>query len=374
MAVNPTIVPRAERTGLRAVPCGHPYGPEQLGDSAEIVEGPVQVTLSQYREALQRLDLGRVYRDLASACAGADLLISASLQGVAGWLHEATGIPWINATIFPMEFRHAGDPPHDPGPATGQRADLFAYRNAVRAELGLPAVRDEQWRVRYWSDRLILVASSWHFSQPLLSEWPHAHMTGFWFDEQAARGENGDPQLDAFLDGGDEPLVLTFSSQVVKDAARVTALHAEAASRLGRRLIVQKGWAGLGAGNLPTPVDPGRVYIAGHVRHEALFPRVAAVIHQGGVGTTARAMQCGRPMLVEPYVNDQFFNAGRAQTLGVGGVVDPHGLTVEHLRRVLDEIVLTDETRRRAEQLGSQIRAEDGLSRACDLIEAELAA
>src|SRR5262245_65981968 len=66
MAVNPTMVPRAERTGLRAVPCGHPYGPEQLGDSAEIVEGPVQVTLSQYREALQRLDLGRVYRDLRS--------------------------------------------------------------------------------------------------------------------------------------------------------------------------------------------------------------------------------------------------------------------------------------------------------------------
>jgi UDP:flavonoid glycosyltransferase YjiC (YdhE family) len=374
MAVNPAMVPHAEAAGLRAVPCGHPYGPEQLRAQAEVLEGPVMLTRRQYREGLERLDLGRVYRDLAAACAGADLLMSASLQGVSGWVHEATGVPWFNGTIFPMEFDHAGDPPRESGPATGLRAELFAYRNSVRAELGLPAVRDEEWRARYWSDRLILLACSPHFSRPLLGPWPHAHMTGFWFDDRAAPGETGDSGLDAFLADGDEPLVLTLSSQVVKDAGRVTALHAEAAARLGRRLIVQKGWAGLGPVDLPASVDPSRVYFAGFVRHEALFPRVAAVIHHGGVGTTARGLQCGRPMLVEPYMNDQFFNAQRIEALGVGGIADPLGLTVGPLCAVLERVVLTEATRRRAEELSTLIRAERGVALACDLIEQRLTA
>jgi UDP:flavonoid glycosyltransferase YjiC (YdhE family) len=374
MAINPAMTHLAAEAGLGAAPCGPPSGPEETRRQADIYEGPLALGAAEIRSHLQQLDLERVYRDLAAACRGADLLISSSLQGVAGWLHEATGIPWINGTIFPMEFRHAGDLPSERGAATGLRRELFDYRNAVRAKLRLPRVPDGEWRTRYWSDRLILVACSAHFSRPILDELPHAHMTGFWFDDRAGPGESGDAQLDEFLAAGEPPLLLTLSSQVVKDAARVSALHAVAAARLGRRLVVQKGWAGLGPEALPASVDPARVYFAGFVRHEALFPQVAAVIHHGGVGTTARAMQCGRPMLIEPYCNDQFFNARRVEALGVGGTADPLGLTADTLCGVLERVVLADGTRHRAEDLSTRIRAEDGLTRACDLIEKRLVA
>jgi UDP:flavonoid glycosyltransferase YjiC (YdhE family) len=79
-------------------------------------------------------------------------------------------------------------------------------------------------------------------------------------------------------------------------------------------------------------------------------------------------------MLIEPYCNDQFFNARRVQSLGVGGIADPLGLTVERLIEVLRSEVLTDETRSRSASLSERIRAEDGLRVACDLIEGRLAA
>jgi UDP:flavonoid glycosyltransferase YjiC (YdhE family) len=88
----------------------------------------------------------------------------------------------------------------------------------------------------------------------------------------------------------------------------------------------------------------------------------------------ARAMQCGRPMLVEPYCNDQFFNAARATALGVGGTADPLGLTAETVADVLQRVVLTEETRRRAAELAVPIRAEPGTARAVELIEQRLSA
>lgn len=120
----------------------------------------------------------------------------------------------------------------------------------MRAELGLPAVPDDRWRACYRSDRLILVARSPHFSRPLPDEWPHAHLTGFWFDDPSGPGDTGDPRLEEFLAAGEDPRVLTLSSQVVKGAARVAALRAAAAARLGR-LVVQRGWAGLGPARRP---------------------------------------------------------------------------------------------------------------------------
>jgi UDP:flavonoid glycosyltransferase YjiC (YdhE family) len=377
MCVNPAMVPLSGEAGVPAVPCGAPFGAEQARHQSEVFEGPLALGTAEVRAHLRRLDLKRVYHELAAACRGADLLVSSSLQGVAGWIHEATKIRWINGTIFPMEFRHEGDPPRQEGPARGVRRELFDYRNCVRAELGLRAVPDHEWRTHYWSPELVLVASSAHLSRPILSALPSAHVTGFWFDDRTGSSEptdTGDPALDEFLANGDEPLVLTLSSQVVKDSAHVTALHALAAQRIGRRLIVQKGWAGLGPEALPRSVDPERTYFAGFVRHERLFPRVAAVIHHGGVGTMARAMQCGRPMLVEPYCNDQFFNARRVTALGVGGSADPLGLTAETVADVLQRIVLTEETRRRAAELSVFIRAEPGVTRAVELIERRLSA
>jgi UDP:flavonoid glycosyltransferase YjiC (YdhE family) len=373
MAVNPSMLAQAESAGLEPVPCGRPFGAEEVRRRADLFDRPEPLSADALRAHLRELDLGRTVRDLSAAVEGADLLISSSLQGTAPWVHELTGVRWINATIFAMEFPH-GDPsstPPAPQPVSDLKRELFAYRNEVRAEFGLAPVADGDWAGLYWSRRLVLLASSPRFSRPNLDRHPQVRMTGFWFDDREVEESTLDPRLLAFLAGGPPPLVLTFSSQPLRDPDRVVALHAEAAAILGRRLILQRGWGGLDPRGLPETIDRDSVLFVDHVPHSWLFPRAAAVIHHGGIGSTAQALRCGRPMLVEPYCNDQFFNASRAEALGVGAAADPASLTPPRLAEILEARVLTDEVAARADELSQAIRSEDGLDTACRLIEAE---
>jgi UDP:flavonoid glycosyltransferase YjiC (YdhE family) len=377
MAVNPAMVPLAERAGLGAVPCGRPFGESEARERAEIFREGAEPTPEEMASQLEGLGLDEVFRGLARAVEGADLLISSSLQGVAPWVHEATGVRWINATIFAMEFPHSDGPP--PPQTDRERAAwraMFDYRNRVRRGVGLPELADDRWRRYYWSERLVLIASSEHFSRPKLDDWPQARMTGFWFDDPPPGDWSPDPDLARFLEGGPPPLVLSLSSLPVEDPGRVVTLHAEAAALLGARLVVQQGWAGLTRSGLSpaAAVRDEDLHFAGHVPHSWLFPRSAAIIHHGGIGTTAQGLRCGRPMLVEPYCNDQFFNAGRVAELGVGAAVDHRRLTPENLASALEEHVLTPESFRRAEELASRIAPEDGLARSCEIIESQIEA
>lgn len=272
-----------------------------------------------------------------------------------------------------MELPHADVPrPEETEQGRVLWREVFAYRNQVRANLGLAPLPDDDWQGRYWSDRLILVASSARFSRPALDQWPQARLTGFWFDDPATAADAASAAVEEFLAGGEPPLLLTFSSLAVEDPAPIVALHAEAAARVGRRLIIQQGWANLGPEALPWSVDLANVCFTRYVPHAWLFPRVAAVIHHGGMGTTAQALRCGLPMLVEPYCNDQFFNARRIAALGVGAAADPWGLTPVDAATLLEEVVLADATRRRAREMAGRLAGEDGLSVACTLIEQQL--
>jgi UDP:flavonoid glycosyltransferase YjiC (YdhE family) len=379
MAVNPAMITLAECAGLEVVACGRPFGPEHARREAASFDERGSADPSEaLASRLQTLDLGRTFHELRQASAGADLLVSSSLQGVAGWVHEATSVPWITATIFSAEFPHVG-----PAPtltcSDAQRAYwrvLFDYRNSVRREVGLPARRDDAWRDAYWSARRVLLASSPHFSRPWLDDRPQVRMTGFWFDDSPTPSWTPCAVLERFLDAGPPPLVLTLSSLPVADPARVVTLHAEAAALLGARLIIQQGWAGLSRGEPPesAAIHETDLHFTGDVPHSWLFPRCSAVIQHGGIGTTAQALRCGRPMLVEPYGNDQHFNAGRIAALGVGAAVDHRLLTSENLADALARFVLTGEARAAADELRRAIDSEHGVTRACDLIEAELAA
>lgn len=376
LAVNPAMIPLAARAGLETVPCGRAFGAAEARDQADsFAEGEAPTKSGDLGQSFRRLDLGRTFRELVEVARGADLLVSSSLQGVAPWVHEATGTRWVNATIFAAEFPHTSAPP--PPQSDAERAHwraMFDYRNEVRREVGLSPIADDAWRDAYWSDRLVLVASSTHFSRPWLDDRPQARMTGFWFDDDVSAEWAPGADLVRFLDAGPPPLVLTLSSLPVKDPARLVTLHAEAAAKLGARLIIQQGWAGLDRSALhdSAATDMRDLHFTGHVPHAWLFARCAAVIQHGGIGTTAQALRAGRPMLVEPYCNDQFFNASRVAALGAGAAVDHRLLTPDNLADALARFVLTPAARDRAMQLAGAMAAEDGLRQACDLIEAEL--
>ncbi len=164
--------------------------------------------------------------------------------------------------------------------------------------------------------------------------------------------------LEVFLANGAPPVYLGFGSmRASEQTARVLM---EAARALGMRSILSQGWAGL------TPVDTGDDCLSiGDVNHEALFPRVAAIVHHGGAGTTATTARAGRAQVIIPHNYDQFYWAHRVQQLGVG-VSGPlrDDLTVDALVQALRECLQPEVTTRaqalagRMELHGARIAAE----------------
>jgi UDP:flavonoid glycosyltransferase YjiC (YdhE family) len=285
-------------------------------------------------------DIPANYDGLLAACRGADLLVAVSIQYAATMVSAALGLPWV------CVYCNAAPFPHEPGDPS----------------------------LRFPPADLHLVASSPHFSQPHLTvspEEPSVRLTGFWHyagEDQPGWTEPGS-ELTAFIADGDAPLVLLPGSIPVADPRHVVAVHAGAAALLGRRLVVQEGWAGLGSEYLPASIDPARVLFARTLPHDWLLERSAAVITHGTMGIVSKALRAACPILVEPYGRDLFFNARRVKDLGLGTAMNPHKLTALGVARALETKVLTAEVRQRAEVLATQVRAEAGVARACDLIE-----
>src|SRR5204863_3078483 len=146
---------------------------------------------------------------------------------------------------------------------------------------------------------------------------------------------------------------------------------AAAAVRLGRRAVLLTGPFDE---NIPRRTVSGDVLLVDRAPHQLLFPRAAAIVHQGGVGTTGQALRAGRPTLIVPFSHDQPDNAARCARLGVARVVPRRlaraGRLARELRALLDDSGL----RSRAEQVASRVRAEDGAKIAADAIEGLLGA
>jgi UDP:flavonoid glycosyltransferase YjiC (YdhE family) len=149
----------------------------------------------------------------------------------------------------------------------------------------------------------------------------------------------------------------------VGNPAQTTALVVEAVRRSDRRAVLHAGWAGLG-GALPPEVFPIQ-----YAPYDWLFPRMAAIVHHGGSGTTGFGFWSGVPSLVVPFGFDQFYWGQRAAELGVGPRPVPfRKLSVERLAAAIEAAVSDDAMRARAAALGQKLRAENGVQRAVEII------
>jgi UDP:flavonoid glycosyltransferase YjiC (YdhE family) len=114
---------------------------------------------------------------------------------------------------------------------------------------------------------------------------------------------------------------------------------------------------------------PNGVVAFDYAPFSQLFPRTAAIVHQGGIGTTAQAMRSGHPMLVMPYAYDQPDNAESLTRLGIARTIPRHRYTparaAAELRHLLDEPAHLHQ----ASEIGAQLRQEDGVRGACDALE-----
>jgi UDP:flavonoid glycosyltransferase YjiC (YdhE family) len=107
--------------------------------------------------------------------------------------------------------------------------------------------------------------------------------------------------------------------------------------------------------------------------YSQIFPHAAAIVHQGGSGTTGQAMQAGRPMLIVPYGWDQPDNAARVERLGMGLHVPRNRYSAETAAAALERLLGDSHFATRAAEVGAQLQREDGVTAACDAIESVLA-
>jgi sterol 3beta-glucosyltransferase len=196
-------------------------------------------------------------------------------------------------------------------------------------------------------------------------DWPRTyHTTGYWFLNESDQWTPA-PELLKFLEAGDPPVCLGLGSMTGRDPERITRLMVDAVARSGQRAVLLAGWAGLGGESLPP-----NIFLLDSAPHTWLYPRMAAVVHHGGAGTTAAGLRAGRPTIIIPHMADQPFWGTRVQALGVGPKPIPRpNLTAENLGEAIRLAATDPNFRERANALGKKIRAEDGVGRAVKLIE-----
>ena len=311
------------------------------------------------------------FETVATAAEACDALVASGLMPAgARTVAEVRGIPYVLVSFAPRSFPSPHftplsrpGKPFPPG-VTDNRVlwDVDAERvqalygaplNAHRAAIGLPPVDNVRDHV--------FTEKPWLAADPILGPWPGSPdldvvQTGAWIlpDERPLPTE-----LEAFLDAGTPPVYASFGSvRAPEDAARVAI---EAIRAQGRRAVVARGWADL------APIDDrDDCFVVGEVNHQALFGRVAAVVHHGGAGTTTTATRAGAPQVVVPQIADQPYWAGRVADLGIGAAHDGPTPTTESLSAAL-RTALTPETRARATAVAGAIRT-DGATVAAKLL------
>jgi len=159
------------------------------------------------------------------------------------------------------------------------------------------------------------------------------------------------------------PVSVGFGSMTGRDPERITRVVLAALQRAGQRGVLLTGWGGLRAVDLPRDV-----FVADAAPHDWLFPRMAAVVHHGGSGTTAAGLRAGGPAVLVPFGGDQFLWGRRIHALNVGPAPIPRSqLNVERLAAAL-ALACDAAARERAVALGERIRAEDGVGRAVEVV------
>jgi len=201
------------------------------------------------------------------------------------------------------------------------------------------------------------------------TDWPsHVYMNGYWFLDQM---DNWQPsaELQAFLDAGDPPVYVGFGSMAGRNPEKLARIVIAGLQQAGVRGIIATGWGGLEAGDLPETILK-----IDQAPHDWLFPRVSAVVHHGGAGTTAAGLRAGRPTVIATFIADQPLWGKRVFELGAGAKPIPHKkLTPDNLAAAIREVTTNSSIRQKAEALGAKIRAEDGVANTVDLIESLVA-
>jgi sterol 3beta-glucosyltransferase len=246
----------------------------------------------------------------------------------------------------------------------------------------IPFARIAQRQVGRFREALGLAAQSWREELRAVRRMPHlfgfsehvlprprdwrenVHVTGFWFGG-SGHDAHPSPELEAFLARDEPPVAIGFSSQAGRDAARMSQVVARALDLANRRGVIVTGFGGV----KPDGHNDG-VLAVDTVPYDWLLPRVAAMVHHGGAGSTAAAIRAGIPSMAVPFGYDQRLWGERIAAIGAG--VEPiaaSSVTAETLAGSIRRLTTDDALRTRAAEIAAKVRAEDGIATAVEIIE-----
>lgn len=327
--------------------------------------------------AARAVDMARKTRDLLP---GSDLVL-AGMGGLGGAFSMADQlkIPAMQAYVLPFTPTREFPSPLVPKLPLGRLLNRPSFH--VTRQILWQSIRAADAATRkllgmakgsFWGPFSALTARKvpalYGYSRHVLprpADWPAEHqVTGYWFlDPPASWTPPAD--LVRFLEAGEPPVYIGFGSMKSREAEEAGQIALDALARSGQRGVLASGWGGLELSELPE-----NVHLISALPHSWLFPRMAAIVHHGGAGTTAAALQAGVPSIVIPFFGDQPFWGQRVYDLGVGPAPIPRKkLTGPRLAEAITTAVTGAAMRHRASDLGRQIRSEDGIATAVELVE-----
>lgn len=318
---------------------------------------------------------------MAEASGDADLLLACGPVGTMFGYHiaEAMNVPSAAMHLQPLaptgdfappvltlrSFGRLGNRLMGRLGALGEKVYL-AQINQLRTQLGLPAARLGDFQKRRDSQWPILFGFSEHVV-PRPRDWrPELRITGYWWPPA---GDDFTPsaELADFLAAGPAPVFVGFGSTATRKGAALSDIVVQAAARAGVRLVLQSGWWGLAH-------SAENVLTIGPAPYEWLFPKMAAVVHHAGAGTTAVGLRAGVPAVPVPGIMDQPYWSSRLVDLGVApGFKRRRELDVAWLADALRAVTTEPGYRRRAQGVSAALATEDGCRAVVDSVEQLLA-
>lgn len=335
---------------------------------------------SGFRELMGPV-LAQATADAMRICTDADLLLVSGVGFYVGYnVAEKLGLPYLQAYLQPVtptrafpsalfntRLRGAGAVNYGTHAVGGQIfwQLLRPMMNRIRREvLDLPPLSLFGPFLDMQRANVPVIHGYSPTILPKPADWNPAHfVTGFWFlddDEWTP-----DEALTDFLAAGPPPVYVGFGSMTSGDPVRLTDTVLEALAVATRRGIILGGWAGLADRALPDEVL--RLESA---PHSWLFPRMAAVVHHGGVGTTHEGVRAGVPSVMVPFFADQPFWARRAHELGIAPRPVPQAaLTAPRLAAAIAGATESSAIAEAAAAAGRAVRQEHGVANAVAIVD-----
>jgi len=306
---------------------------------------------------------------------GTDLIV-AGAGGMGGvfTIAKHLNIPFVQAFVFPTTPTSEFASPLTPKLPFGKSLNRLSFRVmrqmlwqstriadvTVRKKLGLSSAPFFGHFRQLDKERIPILYGYSRHVLPIPQDWDDfVHVTGYWFLDAPSIWTPPD-DLVQFLADGDAPVYIGFGSMGDSKPEKTTQTIIEAVQRAGKRAIILTGWAGLGLDDIPE-----NVHILKYAPHSWLFPKMVALIHHGGAGTTASGFRAGIPMTIVPRNADQPYWGKRVKELGVGLAPIPRKkLTAENLSDAINTLTENREFHKNAQALAQKIQQEDGLSEA----------